>query len=406
MSRRPKKRTLRNILTGLIALLLTTALSFLLGWYRASTVPRLGTSIPAPPAHRTNTLTEPSRKLYPYSVVSGGLASQNELEAVVQKDAVVRTHYADLRPASFRPQVLPKDQQGYVSYRVRDRIFWSRRLMTIKKGETVLTDGHTLLRGRCGNRISPIPMEPTAPTALEPPEAVLDSSVDTRRLNAIPHIPSPSPIENSLRLVRPTSAEPSVPPLLAPLQPEFTNASALSNSFAPFGVWTGSGQARTGGSTGDAPAPATPDFPVIAPPFPPGALPSAPPTVVLAPSGVPPEEIGPLTPEGPSPPLNPETPAPPPTSPIPGIIPSPFPPGPPTTPFAPTPVPLPLPPTPYPNPNPGPTPTPTSEPPPFNPPPFAPPIQENPVPEPSTLLLVAASLALLGAKSYRDRRRP
>ena len=404
-----------------MALLLTAALSFLFGWYRASAVQRHGTSNPVTPTLRPNTITEPSRKVYPYSVVSGGLASQNELEAVVQQDAVVRSHYANLRPASFRPQVLPKDQQGYVSYRVRDRIFWSRRLMTIKKGETVLTDGQTILRGRCGNRISPVPMEPTAPPALEPAEAVLDSSLDTRRLNAIPPVPAPSPIETTLSLVRPTSAEPSVSPLVAPLQPEFPNAIAPSNSFAPFGVWTGGGQSGTGGFTGGTPAPETPRFPVIAPSLPPGTLPGAPPTVVPAPPGAPPEWIGPVTPVGHILPLGPEIPAPPPTSPIPGYVPSPFPPGPPTTPFSPTPVPvpLPLPPTPTPNPNPNPNPTPTpnpnpnpeppptppSEPPPFNPPPFGPPIEENPVPEPSTLLLVAGALALLGAKSYRDRRR-
>ena len=393
-----------TILTCLPLFLPSALLTSSCGW-RESSAP------PPPAARATPSVAAPpvGRRVYPSSVVSGGLTTQTDMKDAVQQDRIVRSHYADLRPTNFRPHVLPNDHQGYVSYRVRDKIFWSRRLMTIKKGETVLTDGKTMLRGRCGNRISPVPMEPTAPPALEPAEAVLDSSVESRRLESIPPVPSPSPIDTTLSLVRPSATEPSVSPLVAPPpQPQLAGSFSQPNTFAPFGVWAGGSQPGTGGFNGGTPAPETPAFPLIAPPLPSGVIPGAPPGLVPAPPAAPSEWIELVTPQGPILPLSPMTPVPPPTSPIPGNVPSPFPPGPPTTPFSPSPVPGPVPPTPTPGPTPGPTPPPPAPPPappPSDPPPFGPPIEEVSIPEPSALLLVLAGLALFGAKSYRDRRR-
>ncbi len=401
MARRTRYRKLSTILTGLIALLLTAVVSFFLGWQRASSVQRQAASQPATPAPTgPGTPAEPSRKVYPYSIVSGGLGSQNELHAAVQQDAVVRGHYAELRLANFRPHVLPADHQGYVSYRIRDRVFWSRRLMTIKKGETVLTDGKVMLRGRCGNRISSVPMEPTAPPTLEPPEDLLDTPQESRRLNWIPPVPTPSPLPTELVFPPEETQIATLLPTPIPGPPGFFLPPTLP--FSPGGFWTG--------GTPQPVPPVTPEIPVP-PVTPPTVPPIFPPGIIPTPPGLPPETITVLPP---GPPLPPAPPVPflPPFGPP--IIIGPPPIEPPITPFGPPPIVI-VPPTPpgppvKPPDPPGPPtppeppgpPTPPSDPPPPFPPP-EPPFEE--IPEPSTLILVAGALALLGAKASYDRRR-
>ncbi|MFN9896868.1 MAG: hypothetical protein ACK58M_27020, partial [Acidobacteriota bacterium] len=294
MSRRSQNRKLLTILTGLLALLVTAVLSFLLGWQRATTLQRQeashpATAIPTGPG----TPAEPSRKVYPYSVVSGGLASQTDMKAAVQQDAVIRSHYADLRPANFQPHVLTEDRQGYVSYRIRDRVYWSRRLMTIKKGETVLTDGKAMLRGRCGNRISSVPMEPTAPPALEPPEDLLDIAQDSRRLNWIPPVPTPSPVPTELLLPPVESPIASLLPPTRPEPPGFFPPPA--GPFSPGGFWSTGNPPTTGPTTPETPTP---------PVTPPTVPPLVPPGVAPPPPGLPPETIAPVPP-GPFTPLAP-----------------------------------------------------------------------------------------------------
>ena len=360
----------------------------------------------------------PGRPVFPYSVVSGGLTDSKEMADAIQQDPVVREHYAGLRPASFRPEVLPADRKGYVSYRIRGKVFWSRRLMTLKKGETVLTDGDTMLRGRCGNRVSSVAMSPTAPEAEEPTEAVLNSWQDSRLLAGIPPVPVASPIDGTLNLDRSAPTDPQASSLLVPLDSEvFGFFLPTANPGSPGGFWISGGSPNGAGGGGNGGSPGGDLVGGGTPPsLPPGSIPGTDPGPVPPVSILPPNVIASLPPVV-GLPLPPET-----SYFVPPIANPPAiePPNvnwPPTTSYPPATVPPGVVP-------PGTTPpsTPPSEvppgagdPPPSNPPtvsdpppgfpPPGPPEEETAVPEPATVLLAASALALLGAGRYFTRRR-
>ncbi len=113
------------------------------------------------------------RPLYRYSVVPGGVYSGEELRRVRGIDSVAAEHYAAIGPHLVAVS-LSREANMYVSYRIQDRIYWTTQKRRIPKGEHVLTDGANLVRTRCGNRLSPIPMAPTKHLD-EPPEAVFIS---------------------------------------------------------------------------------------------------------------------------------------------------------------------------------------------------------------------------------------
>ena len=101
-------------------------------------------------------------KIFPYSVIPGGIRSARDLQEAARHEALVAQHYSGFHFESTRVIHAAKDQKVYVSYRVGSRIFWTRRKVTIHAGETLLTDGQNLARGRCGNRISESPKSPVS----------------------------------------------------------------------------------------------------------------------------------------------------------------------------------------------------------------------------------------------------
>jgi hypothetical protein len=68
-----------------------------------------------------------------------------------------------------------------MSYRIGDRVYWTKKKIALAEGETVLTDGVTTIRARCGNLVSDQAMSPTS--AEEPPASAFDS-VEPRGLSA------------------------------------------------------------------------------------------------------------------------------------------------------------------------------------------------------------------------------
>jgi hypothetical protein len=56
-----------------------------------------------------------------------------------------------------------------MSYRRGDQIYWTKHKVRLRQGETILTDGVTQVRSRCGNCIS---LDPMQPTAEDEPESV------------------------------------------------------------------------------------------------------------------------------------------------------------------------------------------------------------------------------------------
>ncbi|MBS1852547.1 MAG: PEP-CTERM sorting domain-containing protein [Acidobacteria bacterium] len=101
--------------------------------------------------------------VYPYSIVPGGAHSVNELQAATRRDPVVARHYADFNFQNAHVSVVTQPRLVYLSYRVGNKVYWSRKRIALRKGEKVLTDGKTVARTRCANQISESPKGETLP---------------------------------------------------------------------------------------------------------------------------------------------------------------------------------------------------------------------------------------------------
>ena len=64
---------------------------------------------------------------------------------------------------------------AYVSYRIGNKVYWTRHRVTLKKGETLITDGKITARSRCGNRVEEVPQQATS--SAEPPVAKFEEPV-------------------------------------------------------------------------------------------------------------------------------------------------------------------------------------------------------------------------------------
>jgi PEP-CTERM motif-containing protein len=113
-----------------------------------------------------------SRTVYPYSVIAGGTQSPQELREAVAVDPVVAQHYADFDITKARRVTLDAPKLVYVSYRIGNKVFWTKHKLALRKGEAMLSDGRNMARTRCGNRISVLPVRPNAPA--EPTSSDLD----------------------------------------------------------------------------------------------------------------------------------------------------------------------------------------------------------------------------------------
>ena len=101
-----------------------------------------------------------TRSVYPYSVVSGGVHSQDELRNAIAQDAVVAAHYTHVSVEHARVASVSAPRR--VVHVVPDR---RPDLLDEKQGgrgkwEAILTDGRAEIRARCGNCISDSPDGP------------------------------------------------------------------------------------------------------------------------------------------------------------------------------------------------------------------------------------------------------
>jgi hypothetical protein len=119
----------------------------------------------------TPVLGKTDRVLYPYSVIPGGVRNSAELRNAVAHDDIVAQHYADFNLGNAHAVQLREARAVFVSYRMGNRIFWTKNRLKLPAGETVVTDGEHMARTRCGNRLSDFPIGPVLNT--EPmPEAM------------------------------------------------------------------------------------------------------------------------------------------------------------------------------------------------------------------------------------------
>jgi len=112
------------------------------------------------------------RPVYPYSIVAGGVEDARELKWVAEHDPVVAAHYAGFDYARARVVRLELAKTVYLSYRIGNHVYWTRRRVTLRKGEKLITDGKMTGRTRCANRVEEAPQQ--APSAAEPPAARFD----------------------------------------------------------------------------------------------------------------------------------------------------------------------------------------------------------------------------------------
>jgi hypothetical protein len=113
--------------------------------------------------------------VYPYSVIPGGVKDPEDLRYAALRDYVVRQHYAHFNFSRAHLVPVSEAREVYLSYRIRDTVFWTRRRIRLHLGELLLTDGKITARARCGNQISDT-AKPEVSTE-EPAEDVMDQPV-------------------------------------------------------------------------------------------------------------------------------------------------------------------------------------------------------------------------------------
>jgi hypothetical protein len=147
--------------------------------------------------------------VYAYSVVPGGVKNPDDLRSVAARDYVVRRHYAHFDYSHARLVRATEAREVYLSYRIRNTVFWTRRKIRLRPGELLLTDGKITARAGCGNQISDTAKPEVS--SEEPEEDVLDQPVAALE-------PGPSfPIRPVLAPPDLPSGEPAPPQLFAPV---------------------------------------------------------------------------------------------------------------------------------------------------------------------------------------------
>jgi hypothetical protein len=180
------------------------------GWMFANAGQNLVTRTqPAVPAAA---FVRPERAVYRYSVVPGGVRTPQELQEASEHDSVVAAHYAGFNFRRARVIRVKQAELVYVSYRIGDRVLWSKKRLSLHLGETLITDGRAVARGRCGNQISTIARPLTSPA--EPSIEALD------QLIAEPVAP-PVPFESAL--FRPSGFAAATPALVATTGPSWSS---------------------------------------------------------------------------------------------------------------------------------------------------------------------------------------
>jgi hypothetical protein len=178
---RTEVRTRRRFVAGLILFILAVAVAIYLG--AASHIPQVepvplsaGMTSPDVDALPAIALTASDREIYPYSVIEGGAWTVEEFKNAMARDPVVAAHYAGFAVERTHVERLTQPRLAHVSYRIGNSIFWTRKPIALKPGETVLTDGVHVARTRCGNQVAQTPGEVSP---LEPAPETMDVPLKT-----------------------------------------------------------------------------------------------------------------------------------------------------------------------------------------------------------------------------------
>lgn len=97
-----------------------------------------------------------------YSVVDGGVHSEADIEAARANDPIVDEHYR-YTPRPDRLVLIQAMAKGYLSYRKGDQIYWTKNQVEFTDwvwAGDVGGEFRPVIRARCGNRVSDVPMLP------------------------------------------------------------------------------------------------------------------------------------------------------------------------------------------------------------------------------------------------------
>jgi hypothetical protein len=175
--------------------------------------------VPTPAAHIVLTSQQQDsppliRPNYRYSLVPYGVEFPEKLQDAVARDQDLADHFKDFDFSKAKFIVLDRDTCAYVSFRKQNKIRWTTQCVMLHKGELILTDGRTMVRARCGNRISYIPQAPFDPVPvdeLDRTDAPPNDSPDISRNFEFGNIPPLPP--NGPGDVPPTTAS-NYPPVI------------------------------------------------------------------------------------------------------------------------------------------------------------------------------------------------
>ncbi len=145
--------------------------------------------------------------VYPYSIVPGGLKSAQALRQAAASDKAVARHFSQFDYSRAHLVRLTEPREVYVSYRIRDTVFWTQKRIRLQAGEMLLTDGKITARAKCGNQVSDT-AKPEVSNE-EPEEDVLDQPV------ALEPMGPAVPIRASLRAPELPAGQPAPPELYA-----------------------------------------------------------------------------------------------------------------------------------------------------------------------------------------------
>ncbi len=112
---------------------------------------------------------------YPYSVVPGGVRNPGALREAASRDRAIAQLYSHFDYEHARLERIRGAREVYVSYRIRDSIFWTRKKIRLPAGELLLTDGKITARAKCGNQISDVAKPDVSDE--EPDQDVMDQPV-------------------------------------------------------------------------------------------------------------------------------------------------------------------------------------------------------------------------------------
>ena len=138
--------------------------------------------------------TESRQVVYPYSVVPGGVRSPEELHQASLRDHVVGRHFSGFDFRRARVVELQQPKLVYLSYRMGNKVFWTKKQVHLRRGEKLISDGVISARTRCANQVSATPQN--AISAEEPPAEAFEDPYEAG--GTARQIPFPGNFESAL----------------------------------------------------------------------------------------------------------------------------------------------------------------------------------------------------------------